>query len=202
MATNKSSCFLLLFLTVILSSSMQCKKIVGCAETIYNFEIGVKAYPDIDSITIGDTIWFEVNTPSLLKDVNGQMVDYSTAANLGSAVSFHTLSEDNQFTIKSVNKFDYLLKEGTQLKITDDLIEYSFSEKNGNYLFKLGIIAKEKGTYGLIFSNAANVYRNNDKCTKASFNINFHNTNPHYNLNPNFQGGPIPVGGDYYFKVK
>ena len=153
-------------------------------------------------VLIGDTVWFEVNTPSLLKDVNGQMVDYSTAANLGSAVSFHALSEDKQFTIKSVNKFAFLLKEGTQLRITDDLIEYNFSEKNGNYVFKLGIIAKEKGTYGLIFSNAANVYRNNDKCTKASFNINFHNTNQHYNLNPNFQGGPIPVGGDYYFKVK
>ena len=50
--------------------------------------------------------------------------------------------------------------------------------------------------------NAANFYRKSYACTKAFFTINFIQTNQHYYLNPNFQGGPTPVGGDYYFKVK
>ena len=93
-------------------------------------------------------------------------------------------------------------KAGTELRKTDLLKEFRFEDNNGFYKFKLGIIAKKKGIFGLIFSNAANVYRKSDACTKAFFTINFIQTNQHYYLNPNFQGGPTPVGGDYYFKVK
>ena len=79
--------------------------------------------------------------------------------------------------------------------------EFQFVQQNDRYLFKLGIIPKEVGVFGVGFSNAANVYRKNDACTKANFTINFKGTNQHYYLNPNFQGGPPPTGGDYYFKV-
>ena len=80
--------------------------------------------------------------------------------------------------------------------------EYGFIQENNRCLFLLGVIPKQKGIYSILFSNSNNVYRKNDKCTKASFVLNFKNTNQHYYLSPFFAGGPTPIGGDYYFKVK
>ena len=203
MATKKILKYCLFSFIIFLALNFQCKKRFGCADTVYNFEIGVRAVPDLDSVNVGDTIWFEINSATQLKDVNGQLIDYSNAENLGTGISFYALdNQEGQFIIKATSKFDYLLVAGTQLRMTDDIIEYRFIEENGAYKFKLGISPKMKGIYGIIFSNAANVYRKSDACTKAAFTINFTQTDPHYYLNPNFQGGPTPVGGDYYFKIK
>lgn len=205
MAINKLYMPFLLLLIALASLNFQCKKRFGCADTVYNFEIGVKAYPDSDSINIGDTIWFEINTPDILRDKQtNALIDYSGVENLGSVISLQKLN-NNSFTIKALNKFKLILLKGTKVNNTIDpdlFNEYLFDDKNGYYQFKLGITPLETGIYGLIFSNAANVYRKSDKCSKASFVINFIQTNQHYYLNPNFQGGPTPVGGDYYFKVK
>ncbi len=48
-----------LLLAIIAMSCMYstCKKgIGGCADTVYSFELGIKAYPDKDSLQIGDTL--------------------------------------------------------------------------------------------------------------------------------------------------
>jgi hypothetical protein len=179
---------------------------LDCAQTKYSFELGVKATPDKDSIAIGDTLWFEVNSPIQFKDaVTAQIIDYSKAENLGSGITFSALSSNSEFTVNSVDKFNYVLKDGIELRhgYSNGLgNEYQFIEKNNRYVFLLGIVAKEKGVYSIVFSNAGNVYRSNDKCTKASFNIIFENTNQHYPLNPFYIPGTNPRGGDYYFVVK
>lgn len=204
MATNKNILLIAIVVFGLLNLQFQCNKRLDCATTVYNFEIGIKAYPNKDSINVGDTIWFEVNEPTTLKDFQtGRIINYSGAENLGSVISFHQLSPLKQFTVKAADKFEYILQKGIETNALDPGFErqYVFSEENQHYVFKLGLIAKGKGTFGLIISNAANVYRNSDKCTKASFALNFKETDQHYYLNPNFQGGPTPVGGDYYFKV-
>lgn len=204
MAINKLFAGFIFLVFIISNLNFQCKKRFGCADTVYNFEIGVKAYPDLEGINIGDTIWFEISTPDILRDKQtNALIDYSGVENLGSVVSLQKL-DNNSFSIKAANKFKFILLKGTKVNNTIDpdlFNEYLFLDNNGLYQFKLGIIPSESGTYSLIFSNAANVYRTSDKCTKASFTINFIQTNQHYYLNPNFQGGSIPSGGDYYFKV-
>ncbi len=66
-----------------------CNKDFDCRGTIYSFEAFYKAYPDKDSIKINDTIWIESNTPTQLKDlISNRMVDYSGAANLGTAIDY------------------------------------------------------------------------------------------------------------------
>ena len=188
-----------------MSVQFQCKKSIGCAGSVYSFALELKAYPDHDSLRIGDTIWLEVDAPTSLTDLQtGREIDYSGAANLGSAISFQALSrETGQFTIDAVEKFNFLLVQRIEVENRSPNLYkgYNFAEVNGRYVFKLGLVPKEQGTFGLIFSNADNVYRKTDNCTKASFGLTFKNTNQHYYLNPNFQGGPTPVGGDYYFKV-
>jgi hypothetical protein len=198
--------FIVVAVSLLLQRCSCTKTGLDCAQTKYNFELNVRAYPDKDSIAVGDTVWLEVNSPTQFKDAaTGQMIDYSKAVNLGSGVTFSALSSINQFTINSVNKFDFVLKEGIELRrgYNNGLgNEYQFIGKNNLYVFLLGIVAKEKGIYSIVFSNAANVYRSNDNCTKAGFNIVFANTNQHYPLNPFYIPGTNPRGGDYYFKVK
>ena len=180
-----------------------CKK--NCTTSSYSFELDVKVYPANDTLSIGDTLWFEVNNSTQLKDLqSGQLIDYSNAENLGSAIAFNRLSSSNSFTEKAVNKFNYVLEFGRETKSVDlELLkEFIFSEQSNKYIFLLGIITKEKGTYSIIFSNAGNVFRKNDKCTKAGFAINIENRDRHPYLNPSYTGGVYPPGGDYYFVVK
>ena len=82
--------------------------------------------------------------------------------------------------------------------------EFSFVEINQFYKFKLAIVPKFKGVFKLFVSNAANVYKTNDKCTKAGFVINFTNTNQHLYLNEVSFPGIIPPPGEgiYLLKVK
>ena len=187
----------------VISTFSTCKKGgLGCANTVYFFQIGVKSFPNYDSIHIGDTLWFDINSTSTLEDsVSKKMIDYSNAENLGSDIAIEKIINATTF-IGSVQSFNYLLIKGKEVQSSNSNLikDYIFSEQAGYYIFKLGLVAKETGTFTAVFGNAANVYRSSDKCTKASFEINFENTNQHYYLNPN-SNGYIGKGGDYYFKV-
>lgn len=202
---QSNSVLLQVLLLTLAGWQFQCHRPVDCREAVYNFELGLKAYPDKDSIHIGDSLWLEVNESTTFTDVRtGRVVDYSGAANLGSAIGFQQLSNSSsQFSISAAQKFDFSLVQGVEAHSADPTLyhEYLFTEVNGAYGFKLGIVPREAGIYSIVFSNAANVFRKDDNCTKANFTLNFKNTNQHYNLNPNFQSRPVPAGGDYYFKV-
>jgi len=56
----------------------------------------------------------------------------------------------------------------------------------------------------MFVSNASNIYRKNDNCTKANFGINFTATNQHLYFNEIvLPGVTLPAGGGIYlFKVK
>ncbi len=154
MATNRLVLIALILAVTIINPTCQCEKTVGCAETVYSFEMGVRAYPDEDSVNLGDTIWFEISEPVTQVDIiSGKTVDYSGAENLGSSLGFEKL-DSNQFTIKAANYFDYILIKGKEIPSIDPELfkEYLFAEENRFYLFKLGIVPKESGIYGIIFS--------------------------------------------------
>lgn len=56
----------------------------------------------------------------------------------------------------------------------------------------------------MFVSNASNVFRKNNNCTKANFEINFKNTNQHLNLNKiSFPDVDLSEGGGVYlFRVE
>lgn len=194
------------FLSALLFLQATCNKHgLDCAATKYSFQLPIRAYPNKEWVHVGDTIWLEINESTTLKDnQSGQSINYGGAQNLGSGVSFSALSSNNEFTLNAVDKFEFVLKKGTELRrgFNNGLgNEYRFVEEQDRYLFLLGIVAKEKGIYGIVFSNAANVFRTNDRCTKANFAILFEDTDQHYRLNPFYIPGTNPRGGDYYFKV-
>jgi hypothetical protein len=211
MATKILTIGILLFIAMT-STFSTCKKGgLGCANTIYNFQISAKAFPDKDSIRINDTLWIEINTPvSLTELASGNIVNYGGASNLGMALSFDLFtggSIDDPGSSFAANNFDYYLETGNHVNnpFTERIREYLFIEENNKYHFKLGIIPKQLGTYTVAISNATNVYRKNDKCTKAAFEIDFANTNQHLyfyqNNRPGYEISDYEKKHMYCFKV-
>lgn len=192
---------LLLMLTFLVQQS-SCNK--NCTETTYSFQLPIKAYPNLDSINVGDTIWLEINEPTSLKS-NNSIIDYSGAENLGSVIDFQKIDSVNKTFIESVPKFEYRIIYGNEIRRTNLFIEYNFSELNNRFVFKLAVIPKEKGIYRIGFGSSNNTYRKGDKCTKANFMINFKETISHdYYIRLVNATAPIniPVTNNYFFKVK
>lgn len=185
----------------------QCNKKLDCRESVYNFAIGIKAYPDKDSINLGDTLWLEVNEPTTLNDLpTGRMIDFSGAANLGIAIGVAELISSNTTNTEGISFFKFLLNTGNKVfrPDTTKYREYLFAEMNNRYEFRLGLIPQKKGIYKMFISNASNVFKITDKCTKANFGINFIDTEQHFHLNEVSFPGIILSGknGVYLFKVK
>ena len=193
----------LLLMLAFLVQQSSCNK--NCVETTYSFELPVKGYPANDTVSIGDSIWIEINSKTELEDkATNKTINYSGAANLGSAISFSLWDSLNNKWKDAANDFKFTLLKGVNTNNSNiNLVrEYLFSEEGGFYLFKLALIPQKKGLYSYLLSNSNNIYRVNDKCTKANFRIVFRNTNQHYYLSPFYIGQTNLEGGDYYFKVK
>jgi hypothetical protein len=74
-----------LLLIHFLTSYTTCRN--NCFGISLSFAISNRIYPDRDSISVGDTIWIEVDRPIRLTDKQRNTeVDYSGAVNLGSAI--------------------------------------------------------------------------------------------------------------------
>jgi hypothetical protein len=146
----------------------------------------IKAYPDRDSINIGDTIWLEINEPTTMKDaINGAMIDYSKAANLSTTIGIAELISPNNGNTEGNAFFRFLLQNGNEVirSDTNRFREYKFKESNDRYQFKVAVIPIKTGVYKLFIGCAANVFRDTDKCTKAGIGINFKSTNQHLYFN-------------------
>ncbi|HEY6955598.1 MAG TPA: hypothetical protein VI385_10155 [Flavisolibacter sp.] len=188
-----------LYLTTVFAT---CRR--DCNRIDYSFEMPVKAYPNLESIRVGDTIWIEISEPVSLKDLNtNRSVNYSGVVNLGTNIGFQEIIGTTPQIINAANDFSLKIINGVEAPTSNsDLFrEYLFTERNGAFLFKLEVIPKRLGTFRINLGSAANVYTVNDKCSKASFVFNFENTNQHFYLYPN-GGSTQSGGGTYYFKVK
>lgn len=204
MCDKKNTSLWMILFVYMVCSAFQCNKRIGCGGTVYNFELGINAFPDLEDIPLGDTLWIKItNSTTILDNSSGREIDWSNASNLTTVMYLHKLSDLNEFSIGALNRFNVTLVNGKVVEnnISDSFKEIKFEESDNQYKLRMGILPLEKGTYRLAFSNAANVYRNNDKCSKSNFILNFKDTDQHYYLSPTYQGGNL-VGGDYYFNVE
>lgn len=188
------------FLITLLGIHASCFKGLNCKQPIYSFEAFYKAYPDKDSIKVNDTIWVELTTPVKLKDFETeQVIDYSGAENFGPSIQYIELIGGDLYNpggIAAANSFENHLIWGTPVSFDkpDKVRSFRCIEENGSYKFKVGIIPKKKGAFIIAPGNAANVFRKNDKCTKAGFNLTFKNTDQHLYLYEQNRPGYVPSG--------
>lgn len=188
-----------------------CNKNFDCRGTIYNFEALYKAYPDKDSIRINDTIWLELSTSTQLIDLTtNKIVDYSGAANFGTAISYGELTGGdfyNTGAVAAANHFENILVNGSssQSLNPEKVRIFFFEEKNGMYLFKVGIVPKKTGIFLIGAGNASGVYQKSNSCRKSSFQLTFKDTNQHLYLLEQSRPGYTPSEYErthaYCFKV-
>ena len=147
--------------------------------------------------------WIEINESTILKDNStGSMINYSESPNLSTVAGFQEIIWPVPQIRNAVDDFQLRLINGILVNSPyTQFREYKFEENSGRYIFKLGIIPQRTGIYRIALENATNVLSNNYSCSKASFTINFKNTNQHFYMYPGGAGTP-PGGGTYYFKVK
>jgi|CXWL01.1.fsa_nt_gi hypothetical protein len=196
-----------------ISTYASCNKGVDCPVRTYSFSTDIRAYSDLDSISINDTIWLELKTPTRLTDIrSGVVVEYNNAVNLSTSINFFEFvggSISNPGSIAAVNAFEYKLIFGVFLPdgtLPEQNRDYRFTEVNNEYRFKLGIVPKRVGIFSFSPSNSATVRRSNDRCSEAGFSITFANTNQHLYFYEQNRPGYIPSGYEqthmYCFKVK
>lgn len=168
-----------------------CRK--NCADTSYSFNLNAHVHPDKESVHIGDTLWLYISTPTtLLDNISGKTIDHSRAKNLGisiSFLSFHGGSISDPGASYVLDSFQYVLVNGSSYTTSQFADNYLFSEFNNSYQFKLGIISKRTGTFALTTSDATGVYTANNRCSKASFLINYIQTDQHLYLYQNSRPG-------------
>ncbi len=206
MAKKLNTILFICFISLISLYARCTKESIGCANTVYTFETGVKVYPDKSDFNVGDTLWLDLNIPTSETDIGtGKIIDYSGAANLGTTIGFSKIVTKDSF-VTAANFFDYLVISGKLVPNQNvaQIREFNFAEQTARYIFRIGIIPKQKGVFGLGISNAANVYRSSDYCTKASFLISIVHSQQHFYLNPvlntsNFDS--TKSNGSFYFKV-
>ena len=187
-----------------------CIKRMDCSQTDYSFEGFFKAYPDRDSIRIGDTIWLENKIPVQIKDViSGKDINYTGAVNLGTAISYLELISGprDPAPLDAANSFTNILIKGiARPSINENYArEFLFVEENGFYHFKLAIIPNKRGLFALGPSNADNVYTKSNKCQKSSFSLTIKDTNQRIFLYEQSRPGYTASGYErshmYVFKV-
>ncbi len=200
----------IIFATTISST---CKKKFICADSnTYTFINNyAKAYPDKDSIQIGDTLWIQINMPTILKDITtNTMTDFSNAVSVGNTFGvglFTGGSESDPGVTGAVNKFDYLVAKGQLIdnSILNERIQFQFSKANDSFFLKVGAIPKMTGIYYLAISDDAGVHRKGDPCTKAAFEFQFANTDQHFyflqNNRPGYTISDYERQHIYCFKV-
>jgi len=196
-----------ILLIAFLSIYATCSKKKECINATYSFNGDFRAFPDKDSIRIGDSIVLEFNhSVNFIDLVNNVVVEFNGAQNLGILIS---LTEVLPLSETGANgSFNFRLLNGqlvnNQINPTQSK-EYLFDEINSRYIFKLHLTAKKIGKYGITIGNAANVYTSKNKCAQAFFEFKFKETNQHFYLfnqwRPNIVLQEPGKSRVYYFEV-
>ncbi|MEO7044033.1 MAG: hypothetical protein ABI091_01910 [Ferruginibacter sp.] len=199
---------LILLSTLVINSG--CPK--PCIQSNLSFIVNSQFNPDNDSIHVGDTIYLESSfSTQLIDQSTGRIIDYSNSKGIGSTLAVSSLPIGDSISKDAVFDFDYISVNGKiyndrSIPRPDGVQQVSYEETNGDYILKVGLIAKKKGNYILgIGDGLSNGRKNSNNCEKASFNNTLSNTDQHFYLIKNWYPNVV-IGGYgklrvYYFKV-
>ena len=91
---------------------------------------------------MNDTIWFELNTPTQLKDLmTNAIIDYSNAVNFGPSIQYLAFTGGDIFNpggMHAANSFDNVLISGIEVPgdMPDKVRGYRCIEANGQLYFQ------------------------------------------------------------------
>jgi len=181
-----------------------CKDILGC-ESSYKFQLDCRVSPNKDTISRGDTVWIQISSPVVFTDqISGEQIDYSNASNLGTDIGFQKLISSAPVQVaNAVSDFNFVLRTGIEINSSNPEGDknYLINEVSNKYVFNLGIIAKDTGTFRFFLSSSVNVEQSGKPCPKADFDIIMVQTNQHYYLYPGMDSVST-ASSNYLFYVK
>ena len=86
---------------------------LDCTKVTNRFVISAKVTPDNDTIKAGDSLVLEISESTNFVDVNtGQSINFSNAANLGTAIGFQRYDSLARFWRDAAESFRFYLVEG------------------------------------------------------------------------------------------
>lgn len=170
---------------------IECHK--PCNEPDYTFIGNDYFSPEKDSLHIGDTLWLISSINKELMDTNTKkVIDYSSAANLASAV---IISDIKKFKDKrgAIDSFDYINVIGNIFSDvntdTSNVKQLTYNKATSSFELKIGFIARKAGSY--IFTIPDNPYlyrRGKPKCGTAKIVMLNQNIDKHLNIFENMWG--------------
>lgn len=175
---------------------LSCHKI--CTPSKYSCSGGIaNIYPDLDSIRVGDTLWFSSAIPLNVKYQQGNNSD-SLYYNLSSATNvitdFHlTTPSGINMQEGAIGSFSFTAIKGSIKSnplIPDAGKTISYEEEVDKYIVSLFMVAQKKGVY---FLSIIDIYQAQKKCDKVSVEIAMNNADNHlhYLKDIYYGGGPI-----------
>ena len=163
-----------------------------CVEAQYYFSMEDTFLPEKDSISIGDTLWVTSSHSTTFRDsISKTNIDFSNSQ-LGTPFEVLKFPETSPNVIGAVNDFDYIIKVGSLTgndNIPNQNKGFSYKEINDQYTLSVGIVAKQKGIYGISLGDDISVTRKNKGCEKAFIQIINVNSNNHLYYYQNFRLG-------------
>jgi hypothetical protein len=190
----------------IVLTSIGCGK--NCKDAKYSFLMQESFSPEKDSIALGDTIWVNSSHSTTFEDLNSQAtVDFSNSQ-IGSNIRILNFTDTSQTVMGAVYDFDIIKIYGNEVgndNIPTENRGFYYQEINGNYILKLGFIAKKKGVYGISLGNSIGIVQKKGSCEKANVEIDNTNANTHFyyyeNFFPNDSTSAYTKKHVYFFKV-
>jgi hypothetical protein len=169
-----------------------------CVEAKYYFSMTESFSPEKDSISLGDTLWVASSHPTTFLDsVTKAEIDFSNSQ-LGTPFEVLKFPDTAGNVIGAVNDFDFITKAGS-LAGNDNIPTqnkgFIYEEIDNHYILEIGIVAKQKGVYGISLGDDISVTRKNKGCEKANIKIENANSDNHLYYYQNFR--PDYVISDY-----
>lgn len=182
-----------LLVIIVLLSETGCGK--GCVEAQYNFTMQEIFYPGKDSILVGDTLFMESSHSTTFNDtLTNKLIDFSSS-DIGGSIGLFRLPDSSTTVVGGMNDFSILILKGTAVGkdyIPSENKQFLFVESNNKYVLKLGLVAKEKGTYAVSLGNSIGIIKKRGGCEKANILITNGNVSNHLYFYINFFRG-LPI---------
>ena len=158
-----------------------------CISESYALTGGISTFfPDRDSISVGDTLWFSTSFPVKLKyaassSSDSGVVDLSGATNVGTDIHIIAFPKKNLYT-GALDSFIIVPLTGTAgvNPLAADAAEtVNLQELQNNFVSVVGLVAQKKGVYCI---QIIDIYQAMKNCTKASVTLPISNLiNQHLN---------------------
>ena len=157
-----------------------------CTNGGYAFAVTSEWSPQREVYNIGDTIFINSAFSKNLIDLIGNFnVDYSNAKSIGGNLFVHEMDSVQHVVLDAVQKFNFIQQVGTvsnNSQQANRIKDIFYFESSTSYIFKMGIIPKNKGLYVIFISNLNSQGIIGKNCTNADFANTLSNTNKNLNL--------------------